>query len=289
MDVISLNTIFPPKPNTLRQLFNVDKPVIGVLHLKPLPGAPHYRGDALQEVIDFAMQDAQAYRAGGVDGLIVENGWDIPFSKPEDIGFETVAGMTAVAQIIIREICLPTGINCLANAAIPALAVAKATDAQFVRVNQWVNAYVANEGFIEGAAAKALRYRSNIKADDIKIFADVHVKHGSHSIIADRNLAQQTQDAIWFDADVLIATGNRTGDPTPISEIEGIKSNTELSVIVGSGTNAANANEIFRTADGAIIGSSLKKDGLWWNPVDKNRVEELMSLVVQIREQVVQK
>lgn len=278
-----MSAVFPPKPNALDAIFKVKKPIIGVLHLKPLPGAPRYEGMSMQEIIDFALTDAMYYKQGGVDGLIVENGWDLPFAKPEDIGYETVAALTAVACKVVEEIGLPVGINCLANAAIPSLTVAKACGAAFVRVNQWANAYIANEGFIEGAAAKALRYRSNIKANSVKIFADVHVKHGSHSITADRSLAEQTRDAIWFDADVLIGTGQRTGDPTPIGEIQGIKENTDLPVIVGSGLNAENAYETMRVADGAIVASSLKVDGLWWNPVDPDRVKRLMDEVARHR------
>ncbi len=279
-----MSTIFPPKTDILHECFGVRKPIIGVLHLKPIPGSPHYVGESLEQVIDFALSDAISYKEGGVDGLIVENGWDMPFAKPDDIGYETVAAMTAVAQRVISEIGLPTGINVLANAAIPSLAVAKAVGALFVRVNQWVNAYVANEGFIEGAAAKAMRYRSNIRAQEVKVFTDVHVKHGSHSIVADRSLAEQTRDAVWFDSDVLIATGNRTGDPTPTAEVEGIKANTDLSVIVGSGlTTGKDVDEILSIADGAVVASSLKVDGLWWNPVDRKRVEELMEKVMKHR------
>ena len=264
-------------------MFDKKKPIIGVLHLKPLPGSPYYKGESLDEAIEFAVKDAIAFEEGGVDSLIIENGWDLPFPKPEDIGPETVAGMTAITQEVKRETDLPLGINCLANAAIPSLAIAKATGCKFVRVNQWVNAYIANEGFIEGAAAKALRYRSKIKADEIKVFTDVHVKHGSHSIIADRSVPEQTRDAIWFDSDVLIGSGNRTGDPTPLDEIDKIKSNTELPVIVGSGLNKEIAYETLKLADGAIVASSLKENGLWWKPVSKKRVEELMEEVERLR------
>ena len=108
--------------------------------------------------------------SAGFDGLIVENHGDIPFSKPEDIGPETAAHMAVAAERVRRETGLPIGVNVLANAALHALAVASAAGARFVRVNQWANAYVANEGLIEGAAAKAMRYRSLLQAQDVKYF-----------------------------------------------------------------------------------------------------------------------
>ncbi|RSK55642.1 BtpA/SgcQ family protein [Bacillus canaveralius] len=277
------NKIFPAKPNYIKEIFNQDRAVIGMVHLRPLPGAPHFKGGNLDEVYDWAIRDAAALEEGGVDGLIIENAWDIPFSKPEDIGFETVAAMTSVVNRLKTHTDLPIGINCLANGAIQALAVAKAADLPFVRVNQWVNAYIANEGFVEGASAKAARYRSQIKGEDIRMFVDVHVKHGSHSIIADRNLADQTHDNIFFDADVLIATGTRTGNETELTEIEGIKYHTSLPVIVGSGMTVNNAAKILSLADGCIIGSSLKEGGEWWNPVSKEEVIKFMSEVKKVR------
>lgn len=277
--------VLPEKPNTLQDLFGVKKPIIGMIHLLALPGAPHFKGGSLEPVLEFALRDVQALRDGGVDGLIVENAWDLPFSKDSDIGLETVAAMSALAGPIRQEAGLPVGINCLANGAIPGLAIAKASGAQFVRVNQWVNAYVANEGIIEGPAGKALRYRSFIKGDDIKIFADVHVKHGAHAIVADRTIQEQTRDAVFFDADVLIATGQRTGDMTEVSEIDGIRRGTTLPIIIGSGFRAEDAQALLRHADGAIVGSSIKQDGVWWNPVDQGRVRQLMDIVGELREE----
>lgn len=278
--------VFPGKPNALEEIFDVHKPIIGMIHLKPLPGAPRYNGESLDEVVAYALKEVSTYEEGGVDGLIVENGWDLPFSRPENIGHETSTAITYVTQSIMAETEMPVGINVLANGAIPALAVAKATEAPFIRVNQWTNAYVANEGIIEGASAEALRYRSKIKGDDIKIFVDVHVKHGSHSIVADRSLKDLTHDAVFFDADVLIATGSRTGDETDLSEIKGIKKNTELPVITGSGTNADNIKKILSEAEATIVGSWLKEDGCWWKPVDINRVEKLMEQVYILRDEL---
>ncbi|MGM0603604.1 MAG: BtpA/SgcQ family protein [Bacillota bacterium] len=279
-----MGKIFPEKENILEKIYGVEKPILGMIHLKPLPGAPHFDGGSLDEVIEFALKEVEAFVKGGVDGLVIENAWDIPFSRPENIGHETSAAMAYVSKPIKEESGLPIGINVLANGAIPGLAVAKAVGAEFVRVNQWVNAYVANEGILNGASAEAMRYRSAIKADEVKIFADVHVKHGSHSIVADRSVAEQTRDNIFFDADVLIATGNRTGDAAEVDEIKAIKSNTDLSVITGSGLTADNVPQILEWADGSIVGSWLKKDGLWWNPVDYDRVAGLMEEVNKVRE-----
>ncbi|GED72970.1 BtpA protein [Brevibacillus reuszeri] len=275
--------IFPPKQNALLEILPVKKPIIGMIHLKPLPGSPHYKGESVHEMIDFALEDASRLIEGGIDGLQIENAWDLPFPKPEDFGHETVAAMTAVGVELAKMSKVPIGVNCLANAVLPAIAIAKAIQAKWVRSNQWVNAYIANEGFIEGSSAKAMRYKARLFGDDIKILADVHVKHGSHAIVADRSLSEQTRDNEFFDADILIATGNRTGDETALDEILGIKENASLPVIVGSGMTEQNAKKILSVADGAIVGSFLKENGNWWERVDTEKVKRFMDQVQSLR------
>jgi uncharacterized protein len=269
--------------SALELLFGVRKPIIGTVHLLPLPGAPRNRGGPIKDILLQAANDARTYVAGGVDALIVENEGDIPFLKPQEVGPETVAGLTAAALAVRDAVDVPVGINCLANAITQSLAVARATNGTFVRANQWANAYVANEGFVEGAAARALRFRSAIKGEEIKILADVHVKHGSHAIVADRSIEEMTKDVEAFDADVLIATGNRTGAPTQVQEISDIKSAASLEVIVGSGLTADNAAQLLEVADGAIVGSAMKHDGVWWNPVDRSWVQAIMEQVERLR------
>lgn len=275
--------VLPPKCNALNALFATPKPVIGVVHLKPLPGAPRYDGGPPRDIYAAAVSDARMLAAGGIDGIIVENASDMPFCRPEDIGPETVAALTAACVAVRGAVDTPIGITCVANGVIPALAIAKAVGATWVRANQWVNAYVANEGILNGPAAQALRFRAAIKAENIRIFADVHVKFGAHAITADRSVSEQATDAEWFDADVLIATGTRTGSPTRVDEVEQVRHGTNLPVLVGSGLAADQVAELFAVADGAIVGQWLKTDGLWWKPVDPRRVEQLMDAVRRTR------
>jgi membrane complex biogenesis BtpA family protein len=218
-----------------------------------------------------------------MDGLMVENNGVIPFLKPESIGPETAAAMAVMASRVREATKLPIGINVLANGAMTVIAVSKAAGAAFFRVNQWTNAYIANEGFVEGPAAAATRYRATLRANDVKIFADVHVKHGAHAIVADRSIPELARDAEFFGADVLIATGQRTGDSAAIEEIQTIKRGTSLPVVVGSGVDLENVGDVLRAADGVIIASSLKRDGVWWHEVDPDRVTAFMAVVKEIR------
>jgi uncharacterized protein len=275
-------TVFRKKPNALQTIFKKKKVVIGVIHSLALPGSPNYQGESLEKIYAFAIEEAERYVRGSVHGLIVENHGDIPFSKPEDIGHETSAVMAVMAERIRQHVKVPVGINVLANGAMTALAVAQASSAQFIRVNQWANAYVANEGIIEGPAAKATRYRAWLRANHIKVFADVHVKHGSHAIVADRTLAELTRDVEFFDADVVIATGQRTGDAANLEEVRGIKVATQLPLLIGSGVTEENVGDLLNIADGVIVASSLKEEGVWWTPVSEKKVRSLMNVVTKL-------
>ena len=251
--------------------------LIGVVHLLPLPGAPDHGGTEVEQIYARALADAEAYRSAGFDGLIIENHGDIPFAKPEDIGPETAAHMAVAADRVRRETGLPMGINVLANAAVHALAVASAAGARFVRVNQWANAYVANEGLIEGAAARATRYRRKLGAQSVRIFADAHVKHGAHAIVQDRPIAELVRDIEFFNADVVIATGQRTGHAADLAYIRQIKSAASLPALVGSGVTPENVREILGVVEGVIVASALKADGQWWNPVDPDRARRFVA------------
>ncbi|KQT85420.1 BtpA/SgcQ family protein [Aurantimonas sp. Leaf443] len=270
---MSAQPIGPSAGDAITSIFGRAKAVIGVVHLLPLPGAPRFDGEAVEAIYQRGLDDARAYLENGCDGVIVENHGDVPFSKPDAIGPETAAHMSVVSDRIRRELGRPIGINVLANAAVPALAIASASGAAFVRVNQWANAYVANEGFVEGEAARAMRYRAQLRAKGVRIFADAHVKHGAHAIVADRPVEEQVKDLVFFDADAVIATGQRTGHAADLSYIRMIKEAAGLPTLVGSGVTAENVGDILDIVDGVIVASSLKHGGVWWNAVDPARVK----------------
>ncbi|AZY95700.1 MULTISPECIES: BtpA/SgcQ family protein [unclassified Paracoccus (in: a-proteobacteria)] len=271
-------TLISDRPaGAIRDIFERDKALIGMIHCPAFPGAPRYRGASMDDIYDICMRDAERLVQGGMHGLIVENHGDIPFSKPDDIGPETPAFLSVVTDRIKRAFGLPIGINVLANAPLPALATAVAGGADFIRVNQWANAYVANEGFMEGRAAEALRYRSLLRAEHVRIFTDAHVKHGSHAIVADRSIPELTRDLGFFDSDCIIATGQRTGDSASMDEIDEIGGATHLPLLVGSGVTEDNIVAILGRTNGVIVASSLKEGGVWWNPVEPERVRRFVA------------
>jgi membrane complex biogenesis BtpA family protein len=199
-------------PGALGELFGNPKPIIAMIHLPPLPGSPFHRGQPFEEVVEQALRDAEVLKGEGVDGLMVENFGDRPFLKPDEIGHETTAFLAVVSREVIRATGLPVGISCLANGAVQAIAASVASGAKWIRVNCWANAYIADEGVIEAAAPKALRYMRHLGVRDLKVFADVHVKHGSHIIVSDRPFEELVRDVEFFGADAVVVSGARTGE-----------------------------------------------------------------------------
>ena len=265
------------RENALKAIFDRDRGVlIGVVHLAPLPGAPDHVGHEVEPIYERALADARAYAAAGFDGLIIENHGDIPFARPDDIGPETAAHMAVACDRVRRETGLPIGVNVLANAALHALAVASASGARFVRVNQWANAYVANEGILDGVAGAAMRYRRELGAQAVRVFADAHVKHGAHAIVQDRPIAELVRDVEFFGADAVIATGQRTGHAADLDYIGGIRAAATVPTLVGSGMTGDNVEAILAIVDGVIVASSLKVGGGWWNPVDPERAKQFV-------------
>lgn len=162
----------------LQQIFRHPKPIIGMVHCWPLPGAPGYTGYGMQTIIEHALRDAHALAEGGVDGIIVENMWDIPFRAGPHIPPESIATHAVVAAAVKREIALPMGINLVHNGGVSLLAIALAAGAEFIRVCMFTGAGVWDAGsWDEGCAADLMRRRKELHAEHIKLFADVDKKH----------------------------------------------------------------------------------------------------------------
>lgn len=271
--------------NQLNNIFSVNKPIIGMVHLKPLPGSPGY--DPIQmgmeKIIEIAIEEAGILEQAGVDGIQVENMWDIPYLRGEDIGYETAAALAVGINEVRNHVSLPVGAECHMNGADCAMACAVAAGARWVRVFEWCNAFVSQSGFINAAGAKTARMRSRLKADHILALCDVNVKHGSHYIIHDRSVSEQAMDIEAQGGDAVIVTGFDTGTPPTPEHIKKCKQSVSLPVLIGSGLNSENVNELMEAADGAIIGSWFKEGNNWKNPVSYDRTKKFMDAVIALR------
>ena len=160
------------------------------------------------------------------------------------------------------------------------MAVAHAAGADFIRAEGFVFASIADEGIMHQAdAGPLLRYRRTIGAEHIKVLADIKKKHSSHALTADLDISQTAKAAEFFGADGVIVTGIATGQAIKINDLGTARVATTLPLIVGSGATPESVKDLFAYADALIVGSWYKKDGLWFNPPDANRVKELIKAV----------
>jgi membrane complex biogenesis BtpA family protein len=260
------------KIGTIESLFGVKRALIGVVHLQALPGTPANKLD-LATIKSIAVDEAGVYKEAGFHGILIENTHDRPYLRAE-VGPEIVTTMSVIGAAVRGAVALPLGVQVLAGANSGALAVALACGADFVRVEGFVFAHVADEGLIESSAGALLRYRRAIGADHVRIFGDIKKKHSAHAITADVDIVETAKAAEFFAVDGVIISGIATGEPAEPSEVAAVAKAVSVPTLVGSGVTAENINE-FAKADAFVVGSSIKKDGLWSNPIDMQRTRKL--------------
>lgn len=272
-----------PRLKSLADLFPAPKPVIGMVHLWPLPGAPGYTGYSVQKIVDHAMRDADALIQGGVDGLMVENMWDLPYYVGTDVKPEAVAAHSVAAAEVVKNFPVPVGINVIHNGGVVCLSIAVASGARFIRVCILTGARVWDTGeFDHGCAAELLRKRKELHAEGIHIFADVDKKHSVPFPGID--LATHIEWTEFYGADALIVSGRFTGQSPDVQKVREAKRLAKRPVLIGSGTTVENVAALLEFADGIIIGTGLKKDGVMENPVDPTRVRALLDRVRPLRQ-----
>lgn len=274
------------KFGALAEIFNVDKPIIGALHFMPLLGFDGF--DGFEKILDNAIKDAKALEEGGVDGIILENNYDLPHKI--DVGPETVASMTYLCNEVRKEISVPHGISVLWNDYRAALSIAKVTNGRFVRVPVFVDSVKTDFGTILAKPEDVTNYRSKLGMDKIKIFTDIQVKHAT--ILQERPIAESAIEAQKYGSDALIITGKWTGDAPDMAKLMEARKAVDIEILVGSGFDASNASSILKYSDGAIVSTSLK-EGLEVTGernvkpaharISVQKVSALMSVVKSIR------
>ncbi len=257
----------------LKQTFKTNNPVIGVVHLLPLPTSPRWGGN-LKAVISRAEQEATALAAGGVDGIIVENFFDAPFAKNQ-VDPAVVSAMTLIVDRLKGMVTIPIGINVLRNDAHSAIAIATCVQIEFIRVNVFTGVMATDQGLIEGQAHQLLRYRREL-GSDVGILADVLVKHARP--LGTPNLTTAVQDTIYRGlADGVILSGWATGSPPNKEDLELASAAAgDTPVFIGSGANWENISQLMQAADGVIVASSLKRKGKITETIDPIRVSQFV-------------
>lgn len=253
-----------------------DLSLIGMVHLPPLPGSPR-AALPMARIIERAVGEAKLLAKAGFDAIIVENFGDAPFAV-DHVPPETVAAMGIVVDHVVRDVDVLVGVNVLRNDALAALAVAAASGAAFIRVNVLSGTYATDQGLITGRARDLLWRRSQI-APQVRIVADVHVKHAQPVSQPDIALAAQ-ETAYRGGADALIVSGDATGTPTDTDAIKRVRESVpDRPIWIGSGVTAATVAEFLDIADAVIVGTSLKRGGKTTASLDAKRVRAFVKVV----------
>ena len=264
--------------------FPSPRPVIGMVHLPPLPGTPGWSA-SMGSIEGRALSDAHALEDGGLDGLLVENFGDAPF-YPGPVMPETVAAMGRIVSAVVETVSIPVGVNVLRNDARAALAVAVATGARFIRVNVHAGVMFTDQGMLEGRAHETLRLRAHLQspvASPIAILADVHVKHATPP---PRQPIEAAARDLWerAGADGLVVSGSGTGCPTDPERIQAVREAVpDAPLWIGSGVTPDSLPELLPLCDGMIVGSALQGGGKAGAGIDPERVSEFMEALDRVR------
>jgi membrane complex biogenesis BtpA family protein len=248
------------------------KLVIGMVHCLPLPGSPGYNGDN-DKILRQAVQDAGTLEECGIDAVIVENMGDGPFSVK--LNTAQISALSAAVTKVRAAVKIPVGVDAAINDYEASLAIAHINGCQFVRIPVFVDTVVFTDGIINPCARACMLYRKNLGAEKVMILGDIQVKH-THNLIPQITIEESAKNAADSGADGIIVTGSTVGAETPIEMIRRVKKVVKIPVIAGSGVNEKNIDEQLTIADGAIIGSSLKVDGVLTNPISGELVSGVL-------------
>lgn len=268
--------------NWLTEMTGAPKTIIGMVHLPGLPGTPIYDAKGgMQHVRDWVKRDLHALQAGGIHAVMFCNENDRPYRLDADVA--SVAAMVDVIASVRNEVSVPFGVNVLWDPK-STLAVAKATGAEFCR-EIFTGAFAGDFGLWVRSAGDAFRYRREIDAENVKLIFNINAEFAAP--IAPRPLGDVAKSVVFSSMpDALCVSGPITSQPADasgLSEVTGAIKGSGVPVLVNTGFKATNAKELLAFADGAIVGSSLKVDGITWHPVDEARVRALMDTVAQVK------
>ncbi len=239
----------------LNKIFNKDKNIIiGAIHFPPLFGYKDFPG--IEVALKNALADLKAFEDGGVDGIIIENNYDLPHKII--VEKETVEMMIFLGKEIKKKTNLPMGVSVLWNDYKSALLIAKTIGAKFIRIPVFVDNVKTDYGNVYGNPQDVLNYRKEIGAEDVLLFTDIHVKHAE--LLEKKSIKESTVQAIKSSSDALIVTGKWTGDAPNITDLKTVRDSVgDFPIFCGSGVDEKNIKNLFKYADGAIVSTSLKE------------------------------
>ncbi len=262
------------------ELVGTDKPIIAMCHLRALPGDPQYQRErGLVWVLDEARRDLAALQDGGVDAIMFSNESSLPYlTRVETI---TVAAMARLIGELMPSIRVPFGVNVLWDPR-ASIDLAVATGARFVR-EIFTGAYASDFGVWDTACGQIVRHQHAVGGQDVRLIFNIVPEAAVY--LASRDIAEIARSTV-FNArpDALCVSGITAGEGTSLDVLHRVKSAVPDTVVfANTGVRLENVEEQLAVADGAIVGSTFKRDGNIWNEVDGARVKAFMARVGELR------
>ena len=265
----------------LQDMFGVDKPVIGMCHLRALPGDPGYDGAAgMRAVVEDAAANLDALQAGGADGVMFSNEFSLPYLTQVETA--TVAAMSRVIAELYDHIKVPFGVNVLWDP-YASLDLAAAVDALFVR-EIFTGVYASDFGLWDTNCGAVVRHQHSIGAQRVRLLFNIVPEAAAY--LARRDVVSIARSTV-FNAhpDALCVSGLTAGEETSAETLQAVKqAMPDLPVVANTGVRLSNVAEQLDIADAAIIGTAFKRAGVFENPVDADRVRRLMDKVKALRQ-----
>lgn len=264
----------------LKELFGYEKAIVGMVHFPPLPGTPLFDDtESLKPILDRVFHDVEALQAGGIDGMMFCNENDRPYVMSAD--HVVTAVMARAIGEVKHKITVPFGVDVLWDAK-AAIAIAKATGGMWVR-EVFTGAYASDMGLWDTNCGETLRYRKSIDADHVRLLYNICAEFATP--LDNRPLADIAKSVVFSSIpDALCVSGTMTGTEVELSDLSQVKTAVPDTVVfANTGTRVDNIAEKLSVADGAVVGTSLKEDGITWNAVDDNRVKAFMQEVSKVR------
>ena len=264
----------------INELFGVEKPVIGMCHMQAMPGDPKFDATkGLDWVLEQARADMLALQEGGIDAIMFSNEFSLPYlTKVESV---TVACMAALIGELKREINVPYGVNVLWDPQ-ASIDVAMATGAQFVR-EIFTGVYASDFGLWNTNVGGVIRHQHMVNADHVRLFFNIVPESATY--LGGRQIADIARSTVFNNRpDALCVSGLTAGAETSAQTLKLVKEAvSDTPVFANTGVRVDNVTEQLKIADGAVIGTAFKKEGTTWNPIDVDRVKELMNKVKDLR------
>jgi membrane complex biogenesis BtpA family protein len=266
--------------NWLQSLFGVEKPIIAMCHLQPLPGDPLYdRAGGLNKVVDLAWEDLRALQENGVDGVMFSNEFSLPYlTRVRPV---TVAAMARIIGELKKNIAIPFGVNCLWDP-IASLDLAAAVGAKFIR-EIISGVYASDFGLWNTNPGETARHQQAIGAQDVKLLYNIVPEAASY--LAQRKLSDIARSTVFnCRPDALCVSGLTAGAPTDAQALKNVKDAVPGTLVLSNtGCKKENIASQLAVADGAVVATTFKREGIFENPVDAPRVRSFMDVVQGFR------